>query len=111
MSVEQQIRERLVSAFSPQWIELENESHQHSVPANSETHFRLVLVSEAFVTKRAVARHQHVYRELGDFLDGPVHALAMHLYDPVEWAQRQGETPISPACMGGSNADAGGVGG
>ena len=107
MSVEEQVRERLSAAFSPQWLEVANESHQHSVPANSETHFRLVIVSDAFGSKRPVARHQLVYAELADLLEGPVHALAMHLYDPNEWAERQTPAPESPACLGGSKAESG----
>ena len=104
MSVESQIRDRLDATFSPTWFEVENESHQHSVPVNSETHFRVVLVSEQFHGKRPVARHQLVYGQLQDLLDGPVHALALHLYDPDEWSERA-SAPESPACLGGSKAD------
>jgi BolA protein len=46
MNVEDTLRERLLSQFAPQHLELDNESHQHSVPANSETHFRLVMASD-----------------------------------------------------------------
>lgn len=105
MRVETELRERLEKSFEPSWLELENESHQHSVPANSETHFRLVMVSPRFVGKRAVARHQMVYAELATLLAGPVHALAMHLFDADEWATREGVTTASPACLGGSKAD------
>jgi len=86
-------------------MELANESHQHSVPENSETHFRLVMVAEAFSGRRAVARHQQVYGLLDEFLAGPVHALALHLYDPKEWAQRNATAPASPDCLGGSKND------
>ena len=102
MSVEEQLRQRLESTFAPAWLELENESHQHSVPANSETHFRLVMVSDVFSGQRAVARHQRVYGELADLLAGPIHALAMHLYDAQEWAARAEPAPASPDCLGGS---------
>ena len=105
MTVEEQLRQRLRSSFSPSWMELENESHQHSVAANSETHFRLVMVSDAFRDLRPVARHQRVYGEVRDLLDGPVHALAMHLYDDSEWADRDAPAPPSPDCLGGSKAD------
>jgi BolA protein len=105
MTVEEQLAQRLRSSFSPRWMELENESHQHSVPANSETHFRLVMVSDAFRDLRPVARHQRVYGEVKDLLEGPVHALAMHLYDEREWAERGAPAPQSPDCLGGSKAD------
>ena len=35
--------------LSVEHLELSNESYMHAVPKNSETHFKLVLVSEAFV--------------------------------------------------------------
>ena len=108
MGVEQALRERLQREFSPQYMELENESHQHSVPPDSETHFRLVLVSASFDGKRPVARHQQVYAQLPDLLQGELHALAMHLYTPAEWQEQRTGAPASPACLGGSKADAGG---
>jgi BolA protein len=110
MEVEQRLRERLVGAFDVQHMELENESHQHSVPANSETHFRLVLVTDAFQGLRPVARHQRVYGLLAEELAGPVHALALHLYTPGEWSERSA-APGSPPCLGGgAEGDTGGAG-
>lgn len=106
MNVEATLKQRLQERFSPAHMELENESHQHSVPMNSETHFRLVLVSDAFAGQRAVARHQAVYREVPDLMqNGPLHALAMHLYTPDEWTEKGGDAPASPDCLGGSKAD------
>jgi BolA protein len=106
ITVEQALRQRLSDQFSPQHFELDNESHQHSVPANSETHFRVVLVSDAFDGLRPVARHQKVYALVGDLMAGSLHALALHLYTPGEWAAREA-APDSPACRGGSRADQG----
>ena len=105
MVVQQEIEQRLQQHFSPGHLEVANESHMHSVPANSETHFRVVIVSDAFDGKRKVARHQQVYAELVAQLEGPVHALALHTYTPQEWQQRQQQAPQSPDCLGGSKAD------
>ena len=104
MQVETEIREALIQALAPSYLSVENESHMHSVPANSETHFKVVAVSQAFEGKRKVARHQQVYGLLEDQLAGPVHALALHLYTPEEWQQRQQTAPASPDCKGGSKA-------
>lgn len=104
MTVEEQIRSRLTEAFGPQHFELDNESSQHSVPVNSETHFRVVMAAEAFEGKRPVARHQLVYGALADLMQNPIHALALHLYSPQEW-HAQEEAPASPACLGGSKSD------
>ncbi len=105
MTIQQQIESRLKSDFAPQYLEVANESDQHSVPANSETHFRVVLVSESFVGCSRVARHQLVYKALAEQMQGPVHALALHTYAPEEWRQREGGAPESPECLGGSKAD------
>lgn len=107
MSVEHSIREKVTRAFAPSHLELVNESHMHSVPANSETHFKLVVVSEAFRGVRKVARHQKVYACVADELAGPVHALALHLYDPDEWQARSAPAPDSPNCLGGSKQEGG----
>jgi BolA protein len=105
MTVQQEIEQQLKAQLNPLFLDVANESHQHSVPANSETHFRVVVVSEAFDGKRKVARHQQVYAALNAQLEGPVHALALHTYTPDEWQQRQQDAPASPACRGGSKSD------
>lgn len=106
MNVQTEIEQRLNAQLAPGHLQVTNESHMHSVPANSETHFKVVLVSAAFSGKRKVARHQQVYAILADQLEGPVHALALHTYTPREWAQRQQAAPDSPDCLGGSKGEA-----
>jgi len=98
MSVASSIEQKL-AVLNPQHLLVENESHKHSVPANSETHFRVEIVSPEFENVRAVKRHQLVYGLLQEELAGPVHALAIHAFAPDEW---QGEAPASPDCRGGS---------
>jgi len=104
MTVQQAIQDKLAGRFRPLLLEVMNESHQHSVPPDSETHFRVVVVSDAFEGQRKVARHRQVYAELAELLDGPVHALALHTYTPAEWQAREQAAPASPACLGGSRA-------
>ncbi|MEH6552067.1 MAG: BolA family protein [Pseudomonadales bacterium] len=104
MEVETTITNKLSSAFAPVHMEVINESHMHSVPANSETHFKVIMVSTSFDGKRKVARHQQVYKELAPELEGPVHALSMFLYTPAEWSVTD-DAPDSPECMGGSKAE------
>jgi BolA protein len=106
MSVQRQIEQQLRERFQPQLLEVVNESHMHSVPPDSETHFKVVIVSELFDGSRKVARHQQVYATLAAQLEGPVHALALHTYTPGEWALRAGAAPSSPDCLGGSKREA-----
>ena len=104
MTMQQSIEMRLREAFALEHLEVINESHGHSVPAGSETHFKVVMVSPAFEGLSLVRRHQAVYAQLREQLAGGVHALALHTYTAAEWAQR-GAAPESPACRGGSKHD------
>ena len=101
MQVQSEIESILRAHFSPVYLSIENESHQHNVPAGSESHFKVVIVDDAFVEKRLVARHQLIYKALGDVVKNSIHALALHTYTPDEWAERQ-VAPESPVCHGGS---------
>ena len=102
MSIQSQIQEKLTAALQPAFLEVLNESHNHHVPPNSETHFKVSVVSPAFAGKRAVARHQSIYQILSEELAGPVHALAIHAFTVEEWQDRAQQSPNSPNCLGGS---------
>lgn len=104
MSVQASIQQKLQSTFHPSHLDVINESHMHSVPPNSETHFKVVVVSDAFSGKRSVARHQAVYQALADEVAGPVHALAIHTYTEGEWREVAQAAPDSPQCRGGSKS-------
>jgi acid stress-induced BolA-like protein IbaG/YrbA len=51
-------------------------------------HFEAVIVSPEFAGLTRVARHQRVYRALGDRMREEIHALSMRTYSPEEWAGR-----------------------
>ncbi len=101
MSIQASIETKLAAQFSPTFMDVANESHGHNVAPNSETHFKVVMVSDTFLDKRKVARHQAVYGCLAAELAGGVHALALHLYTPEEW-ENVDAAPSTPNCMGGS---------
>lgn len=46
--VENSIRSKLQNRFNPKVLQLINESHMHNVPRDSETHFKVVIVSDEF---------------------------------------------------------------
>jgi BolA protein len=104
MTVQQTIEAKLSARFAPLHLEVVNESHMHSVPAGSESHFRITVVSERFADRRLLERHRAVNEALTDELRGPVHALALHTLTPEEWFARGGETRESPPCLGGSKS-------
>ena len=59
MSVQSTIVSRLGARFAPLHLEVVNESHMHSVPPGSESHFKVTLVSEAFAGRRLVEQARH----------------------------------------------------
>jgi acid stress-induced BolA-like protein IbaG/YrbA len=61
----------------------------HVEVAGDGHHFEAVIVSEAFVGKSRVQRHQLVYQALGDRMREEIHALSMQTLTPEDWAQRQ----------------------
>ena len=63
--VELKIIKILKDAFNPHSLEVINESHKHNVPEGSESHFKLVLVTDIFKGMTLVKRHQTVYKEIG----------------------------------------------
>jgi BolA protein len=105
MNIQTTIHDKLTAALAPDHLEVINESDQHNVPPNSETHFKIVIVAAEFEGKRKVARQQRVYGLLAEELAGPVHALAQHTYTREEWIERHAEVPLSPPCLGGSKVD------
>lgn len=98
MSIQQAIETKLAKGLKPRHLEVINESHQHNVPKGSESHFKVVLVSDAFEGQSTVAQHRMVYSLLSDELQGEVHALALHTYTPSTW---NAASPQSPRCLGG----------
>jgi BolA protein len=104
MQVQQQIEAKLRAQFAPLHLEVDNESHMHNVPEGSESHFRVVLVSEQFDGQPLVQRHRAVNRALEQELHDQIHALALHTMSPEEWFAKGGTAPNSPPCLGGGKA-------
>ena len=48
------IETSLTTALNPTHLEVINVSNQHSVPRNSETHFKVVLISDSFDGMRLI---------------------------------------------------------
>ena len=104
MMLETLLRNTLMVSLDPTVLDLENESHGHNVPKNSETHFRLVIVSQMFDGLSRVKRHQLVYKAADEALKKGVHALAMQCFTESEWAEDP-QRLSSPPCKGGMKKD------
>ena len=103
MSVKNTIEKKLTEALDLLHLDVVNESQNHNVPPNSESHFKVTLVSQEFNRLGLVKRHQKIYGLLKSELAGGVHALALHTYTEQEWLDRHGGTPMSPPCLGGDS--------
>jgi BolA protein len=82
MTVKDEIEARLIAAFTPDRLEVVNESHKHAGHSGDdgtgESHFRILIRAKAFAPMSRVARHRAVHQALGD-LNQRVHAIALDL--------------------------------
>jgi BolA protein len=90
MNTKGSITNRLREAFSPESLEVSDESHLHEGHAGhrpgGETHFRVYIVSAAFEGKSRIERHRMINSTLAAELAGGVHALAIKAEAPGEAA-------------------------
>ncbi|WP_312950141.1 transcriptional regulator BolA [Superficieibacter sp.] len=100
MMIREQIEDKLRAAFNPVFLEVVDESYRHNVPAGSESHFKVVLVSDCFTGERFLQRHRMIYGTLKTELASTVHALALHTYTHKEWEGLQDTLFASPPCRG-----------
>lgn len=86
--MEKTIRDKL-EALSPIKIELINESHKHAGHAGSNnsgnSHFNLLIVSDAFINKNKIQRHKMIYQLLAEELKNQVHALSIRAFTKNEY--------------------------
>ncbi len=88
MSIRQDIERILSEAFAPTRLEVINDSARHHGHAgddgSGESHFTVVIESEAFAGKSRLDRQRMVNRALGDIPGQRVHALAIRASAPGE---------------------------
>jgi BolA protein len=92
MSADQPVTHRITNklreAFTPESLDVIDESHLHEGHAGhrpgGETHFRLYIVSAAFKGKSRIERHRMINGVLATELAGSVHALAIKAQAPGE---------------------------
>ncbi|KAJ5041677.1 uncharacterized protein L3040_005250 [Drepanopeziza brunnea f. sp. 'multigermtubi'] len=83
--MEDAMRSKITAALAPSTLEIHNDSHLHSHhkamrdSTSQETHFRVVITSEAFGGKMQPARHRMVYALLKEEMarEGGIHALQL----------------------------------
>jgi BolA protein len=84
MNIYETIIQDLNNAFVVEHLYLENESFMHNVPPNSESHFKLVIVSNDFNATSKVKRHQNIYSVLSKTMN-KIHALSIQAFTIDEY--------------------------
>ncbi|WP_289041481.1 BolA family protein [uncultured Aliiroseovarius sp.] len=81
MTRAEQIHQALDTNFSPQHLEVIDESESHRGHAGyqegGQSHFRVIIRAPVFGSMSRVARHRAVHKALGPDLVGQIHALAL----------------------------------
>jgi BolA protein len=98
--IARRIREKVTNALEPRELQIWNDSHKHShhqamrgADNVTESHFRLLIVSDKFSGKTQPARHRMVYGLLDEELkqQNGVHALQLQTKTLQEWEKLQSQ--------------------
>lgn len=86
MGIASEIEQKLTEAFTPQVLEVVDDSEAHRGHAGfqegGESHFNVRIVSGAFEGKSRLARHRAVHSAIGPDLIARIHALALDISTP-----------------------------
>ncbi|MCH9769922.1 MAG: BolA family transcriptional regulator [Gammaproteobacteria bacterium] len=86
MSLNQQrikaMRQKLEVAFSPNQLEIIDESHKHVGHAGAREgrgHFKLIIAAKIFNDKSLIESHRLIYQALDQLMQTDIHALSIEL--------------------------------
>ena len=82
--IEKKIINSLNENFKLTSLKIVNESFMHNAPEGSESHFKIVIVSDNFIKKSLIQRHKEIYKALGEIMND-IHALSIHAFDNKEF--------------------------
>lgn len=81
-----EVEARLKSAFpNAQLIKVEDMT-------GTKDHYQATIVDAVFASMTHLERHRSVYRALGDWMAGPIHALALETFTPEAWLAHSAKT-------------------
>ena len=101
MSRKERIERQLTIEFTPLFLNVEDESSNHHVPIDAQTHYKITMASAQFTQISRINRHRMVNNVLKEEFNSGMHALSMHLYSPEEWESQTSAAPPSPSCRDG----------
>jgi BolA protein len=82
--IESQIINTLSNSMNLSSLKIINESFMHNVPKGSESHFKIVVVTNDFNNLSIIKRHKLIYKTL-DNLMNKIHALSIHAFNEEEF--------------------------
>ena len=87
----------LTARFAPSALRITDDSARHAghagAAAGGQTHYAVLLVSDAFAGQSRLARSRAVHDALAEEFAGGLHALALTLRTPEEQAQSAAARP------------------
>jgi BolA family transcriptional regulator, general stress-responsive regulator len=89
------IRSRLEAAFTPDELEITDDSHRHAGHAGARDgrgHFHIRILSRHFTGKKTLERHRMIYAALGPMMQTDIHALGVTAISPED---TRSSTPTS----------------
>ena len=101
MTRKQRIADILSQQLSSEQVEIIDESHKHHVPEGHESHFNILVISEAFQALSKLDRHRLINKLLAEEFKTGLHALSLHLHTPTEWETAREQLLASPNCRNG----------
>ena len=99
MSRAQRLNDAISTALKPDLLQIEDESHGHRVPEGSQSHFKIIIVSNSFDSLTRVARYRLVHSIVDSEFKQGLHALTLSLFTPEEFAKSTNNVPKSPPCQ------------
>jgi len=83
MSVSEQMKNKLTTAFSPTYLDIRDESHKHIGHAGhdgrGESHFHITITATAFSGKTRLEKQRMVHAVLAEEMKNRVHALSLKI--------------------------------
>lgn len=115
VNVQEKLTEIIAQNFEAvEHLDIINESSGHNVPKGSQTHFKIVVVSDRFRGMILTQRHRLMYSIIKPLLRSEtstsanedfyhrIHALSLITKTTDEWAREKGTISLkSPPCLGG----------
>jgi BolA protein len=83
--IENKIINSLIDSMNISSLKVLNESFMHNVPKDSESHFKIVIVSNDFKNLSLIERHKLVYKSLDNIMNN-IHALSIQSFSDDEFA-------------------------